>query len=155
MLPLAELRTVFHYNPTTGKFIYLQHRGRRAPGQPAGSVIRGQLYLSLDGALYSAAAVAWGLTYGPWPPDHYITPRNNDPLDLRLSNLQLSTTPYKRPRATRSTAGRRAKRAAWTKCVRWSQRQQCWKVYHDGRLIDSFDTKEQALNAKREAMSNG
>jgi len=64
MFPLAELRTVFHYNPTTGEFIYLQHRGRRAPGQPAGSVIRGQLYLSLDGL----GADVWPIS--PWALHH-------------------------------------------------------------------------------------
>lgn len=152
MLPLPELRAAFHYNALTGAFTYLQHRGRRAPGQPAGSVVRGQLYLSLDGARYSAATVAWELTYGPIPPGLYITPRNNDPLDLRLSNLQLSTEPFTRPRAL---PGRRAERASWMKCVRWSQRQGCWKAYHKGRLLDTFYTKESAIQAKREAMSNG
>jgi len=151
MLSLSKLRACFHYNPLTGTFTYLQHRGRRAPGQPAGSVVRGQLYLSLDGERYHAASVAWEMMNGAIPPNYYVTPRNNNPLDLRLSNLQLSTAPFTRPR----TPGRRAARPSWMKCVHYSQRQQCWKAYHCGRLLDTFDTREQAIQAKREAMSNG
>lgn len=153
--PITELRLLFHYNPLTGTISYLQQRGRRAPGQPAGSVVRGRLWLSIDSELYAAPAVAWALTHGrdPAADGLHVAPIDGDPLNLRLANLQLSPEPYRRPCG--ASRGRRAQRASWQSHVRYSQRAGVWKAYHNRQLIGTYETKEQALDAKREAMNNG
>lgn len=151
--PITELRLLFHYNPLTGAITYLQQRGRKAPGQPAGSVVDGRLWLSIDGQLYAAPVVAWALFHGrdPAADGSHITPIDNNPLNLQLSNLQLSPEPHRRTPGPR--VGRRARRASWQSHVRFSRRNGCWKAYHKRRLLGEYETKALALNAKREAMN--
>lgn len=153
--PITELRLLFHYSPLTGAITYLQQRGRRAPGQPAGSRINGRLWLSIDGQFYSAPAVAWALSCGrdPAADGLHVVPIDGNPLNLQLANLRLSSEPFRRSPAP--PTGRRMQRAHWQSHVRFSQRAGQWKAYHGRRLLGLYDTKEQALDAKREAMTNG
>ena len=148
MNPSLPFRLILHYNPLTGEFTYLYNRGPRRAGSPAGTVFNGRRHLSLDGIVYPAAFIAWAW-YNDDPTPQHVTFLDNNPLNLALSNLALSPEPFRRIPKPR---GRRAERPAWMKSIRWSQRQGCWKAYHNRRLIDSFTTKADAIEAKRQAM---
>jgi hypothetical protein len=101
--------------------------------------------------------IAWALYYGHDPATDglHVAPADGDPLNLRLSNLQLSPYPYVAPVPPVSPIprGRRAQRPSWQSHIRFSRRSGRWKAYHKRRLLGDYDTKALALNAKREAMN--
>jgi hypothetical protein len=157
--PIARLQQLLHYNPLAGELSCLVARGNRAAGALAGSVHRGRRWVMVDGEFHCAMRLAWALYSGCDLPaaSPYVAPIDGDPLNLRSSNLTLSPYPHVAPLPASSPAprGRRAQRPAWHAQVKWSQRAGVWKAYHSKRLLGCYETKEQALNAKREAMNNG
>lgn len=148
MNPSLPFRLILHYNALTGDFTYLHNRGPRRAGDIAGAIVNGRRVLSVDGIAYPAAVIAWAW-YNDDPAPQHVIPIDNNPLNLALSNLELSPEPFRRIPKQR---GRRAARPAWMNSIRWSQRQGCWKAYHNRRLIDSFLTKADAIEAKRQVM---
>jgi hypothetical protein len=157
-LPSIErLRALFHYNPLTGRLSCLMARGNRASGALAGSVQRGRRWVMVDREFCCAMQLAWALYHGHDPATDglHVAPADGDPLNLRLSNLQLSPYPYVAPVPPVSPIprGRRAQRPSWQSHIRFSRRSGRWKAYHKRRLLGDYDTKALALNAKREAMN--
>lgn len=71
MLTQAYLKENLHYDPNTGKFIWLKNRrgGARA-GDVAGTTnFRGYRVININGHLYRAHRLAWFYVYGKWPED--------------------------------------------------------------------------------------
>ena len=66
--PIHELRSLFHYNPLTGAITYLQQRGPRKPGDPAGSTQSGIPHVYINGRQHRAAAIAWVRQVAPPAP---------------------------------------------------------------------------------------
>lgn len=152
-LPSLELlSSLFHYNPINGTFTYLQQRGRRAAGAPAGSNVRGVPCLWAAGGQHRAAAVAWALAYGADPSPFHVVPIDGDIANLRLDNLQLSLERFSRP----IHKGRRKQKIPLEirRCVRYSQSEGAWKAFHNHRLLGLFGTKQEACSAKRAAIFN-
>ena len=148
--PLDLHRSHFSYNPLTGDIRYLQQRGPRSPGEPAGATVRGVPRLYVNGAYHRAAAVAWALHHGVDPAPQHVVPANNSPLNLQLSNLRLSPAPY--ARSNRST-GKPKRRPAWVrKHIRYSQERGAWLAWHNKRLLGEYDSLHEAMDAKQTAM---
>lgn len=151
-LPALDLlRETFHYDPTAGRFTYLQQRGPRAPGAPAGTNVRGIPSLYLAGSYWRAAAVAWALFYGADPAPLHPVPIDGDPCNLRIANLALSEEPYRRPN---HIPGRRpAGRPAWYRSqIRYSAIEGVWMAWHNRRLLGHFCSRPEAMAAKRAAI---
>jgi hypothetical protein len=149
-LPLKVLQSLYHYNPVAGTITHLQQRGSRRPGAPAGTTIRGIPAIWAQGRHHKAAAVCWALFHGKDPSPQHVVPRDGDVANLRIANLQLSREPFIRPRIV----GRRGRRPAWQKDVYYSIPGQKWIVKHSGRVIGGFESKEEAMAAKRCAMED-
>lgn len=149
--PLPELRALFHYNPLTGTISYLQQRGPRCPGEPAGATIGGQLYLYFHGRYHSAAAVAWALHCGRDPSPQHVIPCDGNPLNLALVNLKLSDHKFIRTRKP-GRAGRRPAKAKREKHLRYSAAAGMWQAWHNGKLLGLFYSKTEANMAKLAAM---
>jgi len=148
--PLDLLRGLFAYNPLTGDIRYLQQRGPRSPGEPAGATVRGVPRLYVNGAYHRAAAVAWALHHGVDPAPQHVIPANGSPMNLQLSNLRLSPTPY--TRSNRST-GRPKRRPAWVRRhIRYSQERGAWLAWHKKRLLGEYDSLHEAMDAKQTAV---
>lgn len=146
---LDHLRSLFHYNPLTGGFVYLQQRGPRRAGGPAGTTIRGIPHLYVNGAQHRAAAVAWALSYGADPSPQHVIPLDGDPLNLRLSNLALSDQPFTRSKAS---GRRRATRPKWEKSVHYRHDDGLHRVLHRGKIVGKFISRAEALAFKRALM---
>lgn len=147
--PLDLLQSLFHYNPITGSITHLQQRGPRRPGDPAGSTQSGFPCIWAAGRQHKAAPIAWALFHGSDPSPQHVIPLDGDPLNLRLSNLKLSDTPFTRaPHA----ASKRPRKPSWQRHVKYSFDQAKWIVWHNRRIIQRCESKGEALMYKRAAM---
>lgn len=150
---LALLRSLLHYNPVTGSFTYLQQRGPRQAGSPAGTTVRGIPSICLGGSYRPAAAVAWALFHGVDPAPQYVIPRDGNPLHLQIANLQLSDEPYRRPNHV--DGRRQAGRPKWHRSqIRYLATEQVWQAWHNKRLLGNFVSRPEAIAAKRAAIAN-
>lgn len=146
---IDTFRSLFHYNPITGTITYLQPRGPRSAGDPAGGTNQRMPMIYVHGKHYPSAFIAWVVHYGAIPSPQHVIPIDGNPFNLSLINLALSNEPFILPAKPQ---GRRAGRPKWHDCVRYSGRAQCWKAYHYGKLLGTYETKQLAIQAKREAM---
>lgn len=150
--PLTILRALFHYNPLTGVISYLQQRGPRSPGEPAGATVRGVPRLYVNGAYCRAAAVAWALSHGADPAPQHVTPADGDPMNIKLSNLRLSDAPYARSNLS-AGKGKRKRRPVWVRrSIRYMQGEGVWRVWHKWRVLGEYGSLAEAMAAKRAAM---
>jgi hypothetical protein len=147
--PLDQLHSLFHYNPLTGAITYLQQRGPRTAGKPAGATIRGIPSLYVAGAYHSAAAVAWALHHGADPSPQHVTPADSDPLNLKINNLRLADEKFIRQRVRRKPARRFI---GHKKHIRYSSSLGMWQAWHNYKLLGLFYSKTEASIAKLNAM---
>jgi hypothetical protein len=95
VFPYAEIANVLSYDPHTGEFTWKETLNSRArAGGRAGVRQRmqnGKDYLSVTyrGRKMSGAQVAWLLHYKVWP-DRSVFFIDNDPTNLRITNLKLA-----------------------------------------------------------------
>lgn len=92
-IDVERLRSVLHYEPTTGAFTWRVRRGRVRPGQVAGRVgNRGYVKILLAGEYWLAHRLAWAIVHGALPnADRQIDHINRVRHDNRLANLRLVT----------------------------------------------------------------
>lgn len=144
-LDQKTLKSLLHYNPDTGDFVWLvaNKNARVEVGDVAGCVTRVRkekvrAVIGIKGKLYRAHRLAWFYTYGVWP--KYLLHINGDTTDNRLSNLQESPG-----RGRRSGA----------KGYIFIRRVGKWRayVYHERRVhhLGYFDTEAEARDAHRQA----
>ena len=147
--PLERVRSLLHYNPITGELTYLQQRGPRRPGDPAGSTQGGIPHVYIDGAQRKAAAVAWLLASGADPSPQHVHCADGNPLNLALANLKLSPDPpvYRSPRA-------RTKKppAVERREIRFDRIQQAWKARYGRIKLGYFGTRKEAGAARNLAI---
>lgn len=91
-LTLEGLRDVLHYDPETGRFIWLQSLAHRVRiGDEAGwNNGRGYRRIRIEGQTYYAHRLAWFYMTGAWPGKH-IDHINGQPGDDRWLNLREAT----------------------------------------------------------------
>jgi hypothetical protein len=87
LLTPERLREIVHYDPLTGIFTWLVHRGRGHPGQPAGTPFKGYIRINTHGHKYFAHRLAWLYVHGVWPSD-LIDHKNTVKTDNRIDNLR-------------------------------------------------------------------
>ena len=89
-IPIAKLRELLHYEPSTGTLTWKVRRSRIPAGSIADHVNRqGYIKVSLCNTSQLGHRIAWALFYGVWP-DQWIDHRNDNPLDNRIENLRLA-----------------------------------------------------------------
>lgn len=91
MINAERLRSLLHYDATTGAFKWLVSAGSRRAGTvvvPAPASRYPQV--RIDRRLYHAHRLAWLWMIGAWPA-HEIDHVNNNPKDNRWSNLRAAT----------------------------------------------------------------
>lgn len=146
---LQPLLEQYHYNPLTGEITYKIFAGSKAPGQPAGTTIRGQLHLRVQGSYWPALALVWPLHQGSLLDRGFMVPLDGDPLNLRWSNLAIAEAPFCRERHQ----GRRKSGPAWQrKCVKYRATTGMWEAFHKRQSLGEFHSKGEAAQAKLDAM---
>lgn len=146
------LRSVLRYNPSTGKFIWLEPRPRIAIGTEAGCMHKptGRWKIRINGITYFRSRLAWLYMKGAWPlgqVDHL----NTDPGDDRWKNLRDGSA-----RSNKENSRRPHRRnklgllGVWQRGDRFAAH---ITVNYKTRHIGTYDTPEEAyaayLTAKR------
>lgn len=91
LLTCERLRELLHYDPDTGSFTWLVTRGKARPGMRASYVsANGYMYIGIERRRWLAHRLAWLYMTGEHPP-RMIDHKDNEPTNLRWSNLRLAT----------------------------------------------------------------
>lgn len=96
-LTREELIRLLEYNPATGTFTWKANKGRRgrgAVGREAGTLCNGYRKIRINGKSYQASALAVLYMTGILPV--WVRTANNEPADLRWSNLDNRMSPDKK-----------------------------------------------------------
>ena len=143
--PISELQALFHYNQLTGVFTYLQQRGPRKIGDPAGSTQGNIPYLHVN-SRQPAASVAWAMAHGVDPSPQHVICIDGNPLNLALLNLALSDSPP----AYRSPHRKRGRRPGWQRTdIRRRKDTGLWTAKYKGAIVDECYTRQEAISARR------
>ena len=91
-LTQAELKALLHYDPETGKFTWLEQRGRQKAGDEAGaySEALGYLLIGINGTRHYAHRLAWLYMTGEWP-ENVIDHEDRNGANNRFANLKSVT----------------------------------------------------------------
>lgn len=156
-LTVASLRERLHYDPITGRFVWIASQANRV-GREAGTLKTGERskdgvryrIINLGGVLYRAHRLAWFYMTGEWPVadiDHV----NRDRTDNRWSNLRAAT------RAENNANRPPSPSATGVKGVIFDPRyREPWKaqmsINNRTKVIGRFSTCEAASKAYQEAV---
>lgn len=144
------LRSILHYTPETGVFVWLprmEKSGRggrkgRDIGKPAGTRNLRYVQISIDGIFYVAHRLAWLWMTGQWP-EEILDHVNRDGFDNRWDNLRQATCGENS--ANRSNHKKIGLRGAYLNKYsgRWTS-----VIHANGRLVHlgTFDTETEAHN---------
>jgi hypothetical protein len=143
LLTASELKTVLHYDPETGEFIWLVTNGRKR--REAGSIDPdGYRRITVNGRAYQASRLAWLYMTGDWPRET-VDHKNRIPLDNRWENLREATRQeqtFNRKVRSESASGFKGVRAHGKKF------RADIKVGGRSVYVGTFDTPEAAFAAR-------
>lgn len=150
ILTQDKLKSLLHYNPETGVFIWIKEnrRGIRGNGIAGSLTDNGYLNIGISGTLYRAHRLAWFYMIGEWP-ENDIDHINHKRTDNRWVNLRVCTrsqnlrNALKRPGCSSKHKG-----------VSWFKGRDKWEAYidFDGRRkkLGYFDNERDAAVAYNE-----
>lgn len=153
-LTASRLREILHYDPETGVFTRLVHRGGEMPGAIAGSLdpVNGYVRICIDGVSYKAHRLAWLYMKGEWPAA-LIDHRNMNRADNRLDNLRPATVMQN----NQNVHAARVDSRSGVRGVSWSATPGRWRatISVNGRQhhIGYFDDLEAAATARLAAQA--
>lgn len=153
MITQEYLRSILHYDPVTGIWLWRWREGvgrgmnERDAGNAAGTIKDGYLVIMIDGRQLRAHRLAFIYMEGREPighVDHHDTNRSN----CRWKNLREATVSQ-----NRCNTNKRKDNTSGVKGVSWHSQAQKWRarIQINGRatLIGLFDTIEEADAAYR------
>lgn len=149
-LTQERLRALLDYDPETGRFTWRTRRGNVAAGSVAGSPHGGgYIVIGVDGRLHLAHRLAWFWMTGAWPIDQ-IDHVNGLKADNAFANLREATTAE-----NHQNMPVRVDNKSGATGVRYCAASRRWIaqicVRYRKKTIGSFRTKEEAVQARREA----
>lgn len=152
-LSVETVRDLFDYNPSTGHLTYKVNRtGHVIRGHRAGSVRGRYRRVAIDGVVYTEHCVIWLHHYGESVPagleiDHV----NRDGKDNRIENLRVTTNSGNK----HNRSLMRSNKTSGVTGVCFGKSQGKWLAYimvdNKNKHLGSFNTKEEAIAARREA----
>jgi hypothetical protein len=163
VLTAEYIRTIFDYDPNTGKFSWKNRRRadfstpqaygawkKRCYGKEPGAVagLYGYRIMNLKGRFHQAHRLAWLHFHGEWPSGH-IDHINGDASDNRICNLRdVSNADNRRNTGLPTTNTSGAIGVSLTASGKWEARLQ-----KDGRTVHlgRFALKDDAIRARRAA----
>lgn len=141
-LTAERLRTVLSYDPTTGRFYWLQQRGRARVGDEAGyRRPDGRYVVKVDNELHMRYRLAHLYMVGAWPPDE-IDHVNCQSSDDRWQNLRPATGVE-----NRNNMPLRSDNLIGLKGVQKAAGHKKWRARYRGKCIGYFDTPHLAHKA--------
>lgn len=149
MITQQELKKLFRYEPSTGKFFWLVRiPGCAEIGDEAGYINNsGYVMLTVNKKRMNAHRAAWLYVHGSIPAgdiDHI----NNKRADNRIVNLRIA----KHAENMRNRAGRQANNTSGVLGVTWYKARKRWRaqIFVDGRglHLGLFKTIEEARQAR-------
>ena len=145
-MKIDELRQALQYEPETGLFRWkCGARTGEIAGRPDPE---GYVILSVKGRSYRAHRIAWMFVHGSYP-DKHIDHINQSKQDNRIANLRLCTNSENHQNTSPP-----ANNTSGHKGVTWNKKDRKWraqiKLNYRLRYIGSFDTKEEAIVARKQ-----
>lgn len=143
-LSLEEARSLFYYEPDTGKITRKNTRASNAPeGSEAGwNNGNGYRRITIRERRFFAHRLAWFLHYGEWP-NKEVDHVNGDRSDNRISNMRMAEH-----RENACNTKLRADNTSGYKGVTRSKGKTRWtaaiQIHGKGRSLGVYDTKEEA-----------
>ncbi len=150
-LTFDRLKEVLTYDPDTGIFIWKINRAaNKTLGKIAGTRMKRDLSITVDGMAYKAHRLAWLYSHGEWP-DIFIDHINGNAFDNRLINLRQADPAINSQ--NRRKAGRRSKTGLLGISPSKGKFRAHIQVDGKTRSLGTYSTPEQAhqvyLQAKR------
>ena len=146
----------FNYDSITGTLYHAYTKGRIKKGTPVTMKLatNGYLYLTVHGVKKMQRRVIWNLVHGI-PPKGFILHKNDDPLDLRLENLEevsiKDTLTRKRPRRDSPTGITGITRKEIKSGYRWTV---VINIKGKVKYIGTYQNFQRAIAARRDAERN-
>ena len=152
--PLGYLSQILNYDPDTGDLTWAEERGNRIKaGDKAGTAVQmpsGYRLIMIDGSLYKVHRIAWMLANGKDPGEGEVICINDNPTDIRASNLKLASSQTRGLRLKHNTSN-----TSGAVGVSFHRETGKWRarIRVKGKSISLglFDMKEQAAGAVQEA----
>jgi hypothetical protein len=147
----GELRCLFSYEPSTGRFTRMYDPVHGRKDKPTGSVARnGYLQLKVGGRVYAQHRLAWLYVHGRWP-EGVIDHINGDRTDNRIANLR--DVPQSINAQNRRTAKRTSAVGVLGVGVTRTPGRFTARIRHAGRnlTLGTFDSVEEASRAYQAA----
>ena len=149
MITVGRLKEILSYDPQTGNFVWLEHRGRVNKGDIAGTINHaGYVAINTHGKRYMAHVLAWLYMTGEWPAEE-VDHINGQRSDNRWTNLRAATRQQQQFNMPAHQDSRHG-----TKGVHlYKEKYWCAKIRLNGRQthIGTFKTKEAAEEAYNKA----
>lgn len=83
---MDSIRDNLRYDADSGGLVWARTRGFMRGGKPAGGMLNGSVYVTIDGVRYLAKNVVWYLVHGSWPKSR-LYHKNGDRSDISVENL--------------------------------------------------------------------
>lgn len=140
MLTHERLIELLDYDPVAGLFRRRTTIGGRCAGTKAGTIMEGNIKISVDNKNYLAPRLAWFYVHGEWPEAIYCKDKNrfNYAID-NLDNVSLDYIRHNKRRYSNNPSGS-------TGIYKMGKR---WRVYAGTRYVCTCATKEEAIEKRR------